>query len=90
MEISAVVLHKGALAYYTVEKGSGQLYKAHLTKYGGASMNEPPQHLQFIEEGRHCSGNTNNQELMDELCYTVKQYLGGSNAPQQENPPLRG
>ncbi|ANE50920.1 hypothetical protein SY85_10810 [Flavisolibacter tropicus] len=89
MEISAVVMYKGALAYYIVDKGSGQLYKAHLTRYGGAPINEPPSHLQFIEEGRHCFGNTNNQELMDELCYTVKQQIGGNIPPQQQNPPKR-
>jgi len=85
MEITAVVLHKGALAHYTVEKGVDALYFAHLVRYGGDVRNKPPKHLHFREEGQHCSGNTSNQDLMDDLCYTVKQKLGGYNTPPSQN-----
>lgn len=89
MEVTAVVLHKGALAYYTVAKENGELYIAHLVRYGGDTRNKPPKHLHFVEEGRHCTGTANNQELMDDLCYTVKQQLGGYNAPLKQDYPTR-
>lgn len=89
MEVPAVVLHKGALAHYTVIKGDDQHYIAHLIRYGGDACNKPPKHLHFVEEGRHCSGNANNQELMDDLCYTAKQQLGGYNAPPTQDYPTR-
>jgi len=89
MEVTAVVLHKGALAHYSVGKDVDELYTARLITYGGAACNKPPKHLHFIEQGRHCSGDTNNQELIDDLWYTAKQKLGGYNAPQQQDPPLR-
>ncbi len=79
MEVTAVVLHKGALAHYTVTKTSSSYYSAHLIRYGGDVCNKPPRHLHFMEEGRHCSGNINDQELMDDLCYTAKQQMGGLN-----------
>ena len=86
MEVTTVVLHKGALAHYTVVKNDDKLYIAHLVRYGGDSRNKPPKHFHFIEEGRHCSGSTNEQDLMDDLCYNTKQQLGGHNAPQQNSP----
>jgi hypothetical protein len=89
MEVIAVVLHKGALAHYTVSRGNGESYTAHLIRYGGDVRNKPPRHLHFIEEGRHCSGDTNNQELMDDLCYTAKLEMNGNNAPWQDGP-IRG
>jgi len=84
MMVTAVVLHKGALAHYAVEKGINQFYSAHLIRYGGDVRNKPPKHLHFIEEGRHCSGDINNQELLDDLCYTAKQQLEGYNSPNQD------
>lgn len=89
MEVTAVILYKGALAHYTVEKSNGLFYSAHLIRYGGQACDKPPKHLHFIEEGRHCSGNSNNQDLMDDLCYTAKQQMDGLNPPFPDEPVNR-
>ena len=89
MEVTAVVLHKGALAHYVVEKSVDQLYIAHLIRYGGEVFNKPPKHLHFTEEGRHCLGDSDNQDLMDDLCYTAKQQLN-KNEPNSWDSPTNG
>ena len=75
MEVKAVVLHKGALAHYTVTREQDSAYCAHLIRYGGDARDKPPKHLQFVEEGRCCSGDCADQRLMDDLCYTAKAQL---------------
>jgi uncharacterized protein (UPF0262 family) len=81
MEVTVVVLHKGALAHYTVSKEHDSTYSAHLIRYGGEVRNKPPRHLQFVDVGRHCTGNCDSQALMDDLCYTAKEHFGGQKAP---------
>lgn len=72
MKITAVVLHKGSLAHYTVsERGDGK-YEAHLLRYGGDEKDTPPRSLSFVKDGRHCTGTVKEQELMDELCAAVQ------------------
>lgn len=72
MEITAVVLHKGSLAHYTVSQKSDGTYEAHLLRYGGNRQDKPPKGLGFVKDGRHCTGNTQEEELMDELCAAIK------------------
>ena len=74
MEVTAVVFYKGALAHYTVTWECGQKYEARLLDYRGTMDNEPPRVIRFIKEGRHCTGDTAEQDLMDELYSTVQYY----------------
>lgn len=80
MEVTAVVLHKGALAHYTVHTNSDERYEAHLVRYKGAPENEPPQDIEFSKRGRHCTGSTEEQDLMDDICNAVQVSMrrGGS------------
>lgn len=72
MKVTAVVLHKGSLATYRVSEGTDGSYDAHLQSYSGHHQDTPPQSIQFVKEGRHCTGDTKDQELMDELCAALK------------------
>lgn len=72
MRITAVVLHKGLLAHYTVSEREGGSFEARLLRYGGNQWDAPPERIWFVKDGRHCTGNTANQEIMDELCAAVK------------------
>lgn len=82
MKTTAVVLHKGSLAHYTVsDRGDGN-YEAHLLRYGGDQKDVPPRSLSFVKDGRHCTGTTREQELMDELCAAVQLEKEKRSVPQ--------
>ena len=72
MKITAVVLHNGLPAHYTVSEKEDGWLEAHLLRYGGVKEAAPPEQIRFVKEGRHCTGKTDNQELMDELSAAVK------------------
>jgi hypothetical protein len=72
MKVTAVVLHKGALAHYNVTTDEHEYFEAHLLRYKGALENEPPLDIAFQKEGRHCTGSTKEQDLMDDLCDAVE------------------
>lgn len=77
MDKTAVVLHKGALAHYAVHSEDEEHFEAHLIRYKGAPENEPPHDLEFRKKGRHCTGSTGEQDLMDDICNAV-QFSEGS------------
>jgi hypothetical protein len=80
MKITAVVLHKGSLAHYTVSEKRDGSFEARLLRYGGKDEDAPPGQVWFVKDGRHCTGSTKDQELMDELCAAVlleKEKRGG-------------
>ena len=72
MKITAVVLHKGSLAHYTVSEREDGNFEARLLRYSGDRKDAPPQAIRFVKDGRHCTGTTSHQELMDELCAAVQ------------------
>ena len=80
MDMTAVVIHKGALAHYSVHTDGEEHYEAHLVRYKGAPENEPPQDIEFDKAGRHCTGSTEEQDLMDDICNAVQVSMrrGGS------------
>lgn len=80
MEVTAIVLHKGALAHYTVHTEGDEHFEAHLIRYKGAPENEPPHDIEFDREGRHCTGSTPEQDLMDDIFNAVQfnERKGGS------------
>ncbi|HEX6335186.1 MAG TPA: hypothetical protein VFZ78_13225 [Flavisolibacter sp.] len=72
MEMTAVVLHEGALAHYEVSIGpAGECY-AHLQRYNGRPENSPPRRLTLQKEGRHWVSDNNYNNLSDELGYAIE------------------
>ncbi|WP_132053211.1 hypothetical protein [Pseudocnuella soli] len=72
MEQTVVVLFRNALAHYTVAVDDESGFEANLKKYGGEPHNQPPPQICFVKEGRHCSGNTEEADLMDDLYDAIK------------------
>ena len=72
MEVTAVVLHGGALAHYDVEVGGDGICTAHLSKYNGRPDQTPPQNVTLHREGRHWVGNINNKDLSEDLGYAIE------------------
>ena len=90
MDVTAVVLHKGALAHYAVHAERNDVFEAHLLRYSGAQENEPPQDIEFSREGRHCTGSTAEQDLMDDIYNAVEcngDNGGFSSSPLNPNQP---
>jgi hypothetical protein len=74
MGFTVVVLYRGALAHYAMAIND-DAYEAGLLKYCGSSHDLPPPKLHFKKEGRHCQGNSNEQDLMDDLYFAVQLKL---------------
>jgi hypothetical protein len=72
MEVTAVVLHKGALARYVVAEKGGDRFVAHLLLYSGDPASSPPKHVDLEKTGRHCVGSATDVELMDDIYYAAK------------------
>ena len=77
MVTKAAVIYKGALAQYRVIKEEEGGFTAQLLFYKGNMNNTPPKEVHFVKDGRHCTGDTCDQELMDDLYETVKTRFGG-------------
>ena len=75
MQANVVVLHRKALAHYRVQESMEQGYEANLLKYCGGSHDLPPANVSFTIQGRHCSGDTVEQDLMDDLYNAIKTAL---------------
>ena len=90
MDVTAVVLYHGALAYYTVSRQGDGTYVAHLLSYGGGQQSEPPKTIHLWNNGRHCNCSIENQELMDDIWLAVKdkfkQGRGGGSDFSAINP----
>ncbi|MGN6402850.1 MAG: hypothetical protein ACTHMD_20505 [Flavisolibacter sp.] len=72
MEMTAVVLHEGALAHYEVAIGDdGQCY-AWLQKYNGRQENAPPRQLVLHKERRRWVADDRYRDLSDELGYAIE------------------
>lgn len=72
MEVTAAVLHDGALAHYEVSIGRGGECMARLSQYKGSRQNMPPQMVNLHKEGRHWVGNISDQQLSDDLGYAIE------------------
>jgi hypothetical protein len=72
MEMTAVVLHEGALAHYDVEIGEDGRCYAYLQKYSGRPENMPPRQLVLRKERRHWVADDNYSDLSDELGYAIE------------------
>jgi hypothetical protein len=87
MENTAVVFHNGGLAYYNVSKRDEQSYVARLFSYTGEERNAPPKVVSFEKLDRHCVGNIEDQSLIEEIYYSVKnKFSSSSNSMHRGNP----
>ena len=75
MNITAVILHRGALAHYTVSQMEERRFVAQLLKYGGDPASSPPQQVSLEKIGRHCVGNVVDVGLMDDLYYAASEEI---------------
>lgn len=67
MEVEVAVLYRGVIAKYRIRKGAEETCQARLVSYNGPADEAPDAVVDFRKEGRHCSGSTEEQELMDDL-----------------------
>jgi hypothetical protein len=72
MEVTAVVLHDGALAHYEVTIERGGVCTANLSNYRGQFDSTPPQRIVLRKEGRHWVGDVENNNLSEDLGYAVE------------------
>lgn len=75
MNVTAVVLHEGALAHYTVTAKENNRFVARLLTYKGDPASTPPVEVYLEKEGRHCTGNVEDVALLDELYYAAREKL---------------
>jgi hypothetical protein len=75
MEFTAVVLHRGARAYYAVSERGRDRFVASLVAYKGDPASSPPTQVSLEKQGRHCTGNVEDIALLDELYYAAKEKL---------------
>lgn len=72
MEVTAVVLHDGALAHYEVVIEHGGTCTARLSSYRGANSHRPPLRLTLRKEGRHWVSDEASERLSEDLGYAVE------------------
>lgn len=75
MNVTAVILHKGALAHYIVSQKEEKRFVAQLLTYGGDPISSPPQQVSLEKIGRHCVGNVVDVGLMDDIYYAATEEL---------------
>ena len=75
MEVSVVVLFKGALAHYRVQVKGRKEYLAELTTYKGLAENQPPHQILLRKQGRQWMSETADHQLSDDLGYAVEQKI---------------
>jgi hypothetical protein len=71
MEFTVAVLYQGTLTHYAVTERENGMYEAGLLKHAGEGQHQPPGKFCFRKEGRHCSGEIEDQDLMDEVYHAV-------------------
>lgn len=72
MEMTAVVLHEGALAHYDVAIGEDGTCYASLQKYNGRAEQAPPDRLTLHKERRRWVADERYADLSDELGYAIE------------------
>lgn len=72
MEVTAVVMHDGALAHYDVVIGAEGTCTAQLSNYKGPNSHMPPLRLTLRKEGRHWVSDEAPERLSEDLGYAVE------------------
>ena len=85
MELSAVVKHQGALAYYTVSTENQDIYHARLVRYYGSPESAPPDRLLLVKGVRRWLGSCEKQELLDEIGHIIESRMPTSERTSRIN-----
>jgi hypothetical protein len=72
MEVTAVVLHGGALAHYDVEVRNDGVCTAHLARFNGRADHTPPQHITLRRDGRRWVSDINDPDLSEDIGYAIE------------------
>jgi hypothetical protein len=75
MELSAVVKHQGALAYYTVLPENQGIYHARLVRYYGSPDSAPPERLLLVKGVRRWLGSCERQDLLDDIGHIIESRI---------------
>ncbi|HVG41927.1 MAG TPA: hypothetical protein VM888_09995 [Chitinophagaceae bacterium] len=75
MEFTSVVLYDGGLAHYNVSTIDGKAFYAYLLHFSGDEQNSPPKHFEGTKLGRHWVGNTDREDLLEDLGYDVSLHF---------------
>ncbi|HVG39997.1 MAG TPA: hypothetical protein VM888_00200 [Chitinophagaceae bacterium] len=71
MEFTSVVLYDGGLAHYSVSTLDGKAFNAYLLLFTGDEQKSPPKHFEGTKVGRHWVGDTDREDLLEDLGYDV-------------------
>lgn len=72
MEVTAVVLHNGALAHYDVRVERDGTCTAYLSKYSGSPEQNPPRQVTLRKEGRRWIGDNIGNDFSEDLGYAIE------------------
>lgn len=72
MEVTAAVLHDGALAHYDVSIEGDGVCLARLSEYNSRSGKTPPREILLKREGRHWVSNEVDKNLSEDLGYAIE------------------
>jgi len=72
MEVTAAVLHDGALAHYDVSIEQDGTCMARLSEYSSRSGKTPPHEVVLRKEGRHWVSEGADKHLADDLGYAIE------------------
>lgn len=70
--MKAVVKYRGAFAHYAIAPETTGVYHAQLIKYDGPPNFEPPTRLTLVKSMHHWRGNSDHEELLDELGHIIE------------------
>ncbi len=72
MEVTAVVLHGGALAHYDVEVQNDGICTAHLARFNGSPDRTPPQDIILRRDGRRWVSDISDTDLSEDIGYAIE------------------
>ena len=72
MNLSVCILYKGALAHFTIVKVREGIFSAHLSKYRGHIVNEPPHTFTLQKRGRHWCNDSTSQDLWNDVGLAIE------------------
>ena len=72
MEVTAAVLHDGALTHYDVSIEQDGICLARLSEYNHAPGKTPPRRVVLKREGRHWIGDAADKNLSEDLGYAIE------------------
>lgn len=75
MQLKAIVQYQGALAHYQISPEHEGIYQAKLMRYDGRPERTPPGKVTLIKGNDLWSGNSDRQDLLNQLGYRIEKGL---------------